>query len=186
MVEGSITTINTNEYYRTHPEWDRFVTRVATGNGILHSDIPEADFKKLLDIYKRTPHEEKIVYPVHFVLKIDSRIYAEWCMSPTEGGRNWNLHRNYKGEGFKTFVDDETHHAIKRLQELDILGPDYSNAAYLGVRGKVLEGLVKRAVELFSEWDNNTHPLDAFDDNIPIDKKDKRNLRASLEKYIGF
>ena len=156
--------------------WDRIYTRVEEDGHRWCSDIPEWDFRRLLEIYTESSHEEFDENPVRFVLDIGSRIYSEWCMGEGRGSH----HPMYQGEGFKSFVDRETHYELEKPKSQQDRG---SHEGYLRAKDRVLGGLVERAVELFSEW-GNSYPSDCFNKEVPEDKKDKRNLRVSLASYI--
>ncbi len=88
---------------------------------------------------------------------------------------NYPDHYSYSGQGFIDFMNNETHYALERTGK--------TKSEEIEVRERVLEGLVKRAIELFSDWNGKDYPPDCLNKEIP---KDKRNIRCDLREYIGF
>ncbi len=161
-------------------------TLVITDEGNRCSNIPEKDFDLLMDFYDSLSHPKLKNPNWYFVLDIDSRIYAEWCM----GNRNISPY-NYQGEGFFDFFRDETHFELirkgyqwnekyKSFESLD-------EKRYNEVRKRILGGLTLRAIELFSDWDGNISPQSRMGEVEGIKNwvyDDKRNIRTSLNNYI--
>src|SRR3989338_189503 len=135
-------------------------------------DIPINDAVALREIYRRTPHDRLEDSPFTFVEDIAWRIYTEWCLSPES---QCKYHNDYHGQAFTKFVDDETFFAMNRVIEKGLV--QGGTQTHKEIRYRVLEAIVKRAIELFSDWNSVKFPkmLD-----------DKRNLRADLREYIGF
>lgn len=103
------------------------------------------------------------------------RIYTEWCMGEGKKKDHWN----YDGAAFREWIIQETHFAMERLgilwdNETDSFVGENTEITYQKTRSKVHEAVMRRAVELFSEWENNQWPREG----------DDRNLRVSLEPYL--
>ncbi|MDO8460645.1 MAG: hypothetical protein Q7S74_06035 [Nanoarchaeota archaeon] len=128
--------------------------------------VPDEDVEVLMKKYQEVTHNKLRNTPKIFIKNLGWRAYTEWC---TSGESSWSEHTNYCGQALIKFIDDETIYAAKRVNEKGLSVND--------IRNKVLEAIVKRGVELFSDWDGESYPKS---------DKDKRNLRTSLEPYIGF
>ncbi len=158
-------------------------TLIKTDKGNRYSDIPEKDFDLLMDFYDFLPHPKLQNKNWDFVLKLDSRVYAEWCMSnPSKN------HLFYQGEGFLSFVRDETHFELVRKsyqwnnENFENLDQDRYDKA----RKRILGGLTLRGIELFSDWNDFSPPsrMVEIDGRKTIVYDDKRNIRTDLNDYI--
>ena len=108
-------------------------------------------------------------------------------MGVGEGKGQWDKHRDYQGEGFISFVNNEVYYAIERAQKKGLVR-EMNQRTYEEIKERVLEGVVKKAVELFTEW-GGTCPPDTFktdESGKQIPPTDQRNLRVGLEQYVGF
>ena len=147
--------------------------------------IPDTLKLELRIIFKRTPHDSLVQNEHVFVNAIAWRIYTEACMNSEERTNGFDPD-TYKGEALLKFIDDETLFASKRAYEK---GLELTSGQ---IRTKVLQGLVKRAIELFGSWngyDEMSPPSRKEEDEHEVPKfiyEDKRNLRSNLEPYIGF
>jgi hypothetical protein len=140
------------------------------------ADLPNEDALRLVQAYETTPHDGLKHTPGKFVMDIGWRVYTEWCTSEES---KWPEHRNYHGQALTKFIDDEVIYATDRAHCKGLL----NEKVKLGeIRGRVLDAIVKRAVKLFSDWEGHTYPKCDADD----EREDKRNLRTSLEPYLGF
>jgi hypothetical protein len=161
-----------------HERWQAEKSRVIR-------TVPNGLGLELRTIFKRTPHNNPIQHEFVFVNAIAWRVYTEACMNPEERRNGFNPD-TYKGEALLKFIDDETLFASRRAHEK---GLELTSGQ---IRTKVLEGLVKRAAELFGEWssyDEPQPPSRKEEDEHGVPKyiyEDKRNLRDSLEPYIRF
>lgn len=161
-----------------HERWQREKARVVR-------TVPDSLNLELRTIFKRTPHDNVIQNEYVFVNAIAWRVYTEECMNPEKRANGFNPN-TYKGETLLKFINDETIFASKRAHEksLTLTGDE--------IRTKVLEGLVKRAVELFGAWrgyDEISPPSRKEEDEQGVPKyiyEDRRNLRDNLEPYVGF
>jgi hypothetical protein len=109
---------------------------------------------------------------------IDWRVYTEWCCNKEEGGsRN---HAIYQGEGFSNWVRAETHLALERTglvwneQQKRFNYDGYFGDTYIKTRDKVLQAVVRRAVDFFKDCENYRR----------VPEGNPANLRVSLEEYI--
>ena len=106
-------------------------------------------------------------------------------MNPEERANGFNPD-TYKGEALLKFIDDETLFASRRAHEK---GLELTSGQ---IRTRVLESLVKRAIELFSGWrgydEPQPFPIREGDEHgvIRFLYEDKRNLRDNLKPYVGF
>lgn len=132
------------------------------------------DAESIMKIYSESQNKVKGLDALNFASKCGFRVYTEWCMNT-----GWLKHVGYKSDAFDKFIREETHYELERR------GHKFNGSAFEGlddseykhVRKQVLVGLVSRAIELFSEWDEVCHTMPKHDE-------DKRNLRASLASYI--
>lgn len=117
-----------------------------------------------MSIYEKIFNEQSVPYfPHNFANEIAWRIYTEACMNQEE---KFDPNK-YNGEAFRKFVDDETHYAIERARKNGLIICLETKETFLDIRHRVLNGLVKKAVEFFSK------------------DKIEGNLRCDLS-YIGF
>jgi len=114
-----------------------------------------------------------------FVGKLRWRLFTEWCCSPTEGSADEykyhpfkNTHpSSYECEAFTKWIDDETLYALQRTGSDD----------YGLVRHRVIGAAVKRAIEVFTEWNGDMPPYDKTGSRC----LDDRNVRCDLRPYLG-
>jgi len=136
---------------------------------------------KLKQIYANTPHERLSTPPSQFVDNIAWRVYTEACMNgevPESA--------DYNGEALIKFVEIENMLASQRTSKGLFHQPSLSPDELLT---RTLEGVTRRAVELFSDWNGHTEPPyreEKKDGCIIRIYDNKRNLRADLRSYIGF
>ena len=90
-------------------------------------------------------------------------------------------HNKYCGEGFSDYLDAEIFYELERDRSSHHRG---SEGGYQEVRKRVLEGLVLRGIDLFSDWEGETAPKDCIAEGVPNRTRDERNLRESLDLYI--
>jgi hypothetical protein len=148
--------------------WQREKERVA-------KTTPKCWRNILLGIYDNTPHERLFTTPSQFVDDIAWRVYIEACLNPEEKFDP----DNYRGEALMGFVGREIYFASERASRKGLLEqPPLNKNSDEKIFSKVLEGVVKRAIELYSDWNGITQP--------PKGSDDKRNLRDNLEPYVGF
>lgn len=179
MVKPELETMNLNDIYRGSR------TLIKTDEGERYSTIPEKDFDLLMDFYDLLPHPKLQNKDWDFVLRLGSRFYTEWCMSNRS-----ESHYCYQGEGFLSFVRDETHfELVKKGYQWDEKEKNFENLSeeqYGKIRERVLGGLTLRAIELFSDW-NGGYPKGR---RVEIEGKsnyvyeDERNIRTDLNNYI--
>ncbi|HLC58697.1 MAG TPA: hypothetical protein VJI68_02455 [Candidatus Nanoarchaeia archaeon] len=147
-------------------------------NGKIISWINQRDLEIMTQTYLVSPRIEGLT-PNDFLSTISWRIYTEHFSQP--GSCYWANPRLYDGKPFREWVNDETHYELVRKQfswdktRNQFEGNGDVTKAYQEIRPRILQAVVKRAIELFREWGGPQ----------PIDKEDKRNLRTSLEKYIN-
>lgn len=135
---------------------------------------PESWRTVFYEIYSSTPHERLTMTPSKFVDEIAWRFYTEGCLN--KDGFNPD---KYNGEALKEFVARESYFALERATKKGLLEqPPLNENSVEKISTKVLESIVKRAIELFSDWKGDMEP--------PKGSDDKRNLRDNLEAYIGF
>ncbi|MBI2636431.1 hypothetical protein HYW84_03870 [Candidatus Peregrinibacteria bacterium] len=134
----------------------------------MNKGIPEADSKLLEEKYSQSPAKIADMDPRKFVDNIAWRLYTEWCCDPANAAESY---RSYDGQAYRQWVEQETHYAMQRRRNEHPQGGD----VHQQVRTKIVEAVVSRAIELFSDWEGHTYPKN---------KEDKRNLRASLQPYI--
>jgi len=144
--------------------------------------------EELIGLYLTTEHERTNQTPDIFVNTIAWRVYTEVCMNP-EGNFNPDV---YNGEALLKFIDDETLYAADRGRTKGLLHDPTSSDTLRRVKHHVLDGLVKRAAELFARWQIYAEPLPPCKEErtpggaLKRTYDDKDNLRCSLEQYIGF
>ncbi len=148
-------------------EWERKKSRISR-------DIPSNDAIILRELYQRFHCSSLSQSSFSFVENIAWRIYTEWSMSPESQGKDH--YNGYHGQAFTKFIDDETFYSMNRAFKSGKI-QDRGNITFKEIRYKVLESIVKRAIELFRDWNGSTTPLVI---------EDKRNLRTDLREYIGF
>jgi hypothetical protein len=105
------------------------------------------------------------------------RVYSEWCCSrPSQGSSR----TKYNGEGFRRWIDDETHYLIEstaliwdpRTNSFRDPASSLTNERYEIIRDQVLRGSLCRATEFFCS-SGTFRP-----------EGDGRDLRTSLRGYI--
>jgi hypothetical protein len=131
-----------------------------------------ADLRQTLaEIYQSSPHEWMMgVLPQHFVDGLATRIYHEWKNDPDP-----RKPATYDEE-FTRYIDNEVLYAMKRL-EGDLKNGAHSSLTEREIRGRVLQAVVRRGIDLFSDWGR---------DSVLAPANDTRNLRISLESSLGF
>ncbi len=135
---------------------------------------PEPWRNRLLEIYSNVPHERLSTSPPRFVDNIAWRVYTEACTNPGEKFDSTTYH----GQALMEFIGREMQFASERASKKGLLEqPPFKDNPLETISTKVLEAIVNRAIELFSDWRGITSPAS---------EEDKRNLRTSLEPYIGF
>jgi hypothetical protein len=170
-------------------------TGIETKEGVRYCSIPIDDVVQLAELYERTPHEGLSLSPEGFVLRLSWRFYTEWCLEdilkretdPDYKGKNhcWD----YFGQGFVDFVRDETYYASERAVKSGLIQTPADSKTGDEIRTKVLEAVVKRAVELFTAWSEVNPPYRREEDSTGRANyiyEDERNLRCDLREYIGF
>jgi hypothetical protein len=159
--------------------WQREKERVA-------KTTPQKYKTLLNEIYLTTPHEKLSSTPTCFVDDIAWRVYTEACMNPEEKFD----HDKYNGEALAKFIEDEVYFASARAIKKGLINLPVSSRTGDEIRGKVLEGVVKRAIELFSDWNGITQPPSRREEDAHGVShniyEDKRNLRDNLEAYVSF
>ena len=139
--------------------------------------LPE-DQELMILFYNQNPKRLDGLTGDRLVRNIEWRIYTEWCCNPSESV--WLQHINYQGEAFAGWVRDEAHYALERAdfrwntkeKRFDANGNFHET--YRQTKEKVLQAIVKKAVEFFRECRNYQWPVNG----------DSRNLRANLESYL--
>lgn len=157
--------------------WEREKERVA-------GTVPRELRSGLQTLFKKIPHKGLFENEYVFVNAIAWRVYTEECLDQRQRKSDFNPDA-YRGEPLLKFIDDEIVFAARRADEkkLGLTGSQ--------VRTKVLEGLVKRAVELFGRWRSYDEPQPPCrevkeDGVINYIYEDRDNLRCDLREYIGF
>jgi hypothetical protein len=141
------------------------------------------DEELLARLFTQTPHEGLDMTPEDFAGKVGWRIYSEWCMSPTEGGKNEKLvthyvncnHYRYSGIAFEQFINDETHYLMSRKNMIGKMeGGVPSAEQQLEQRNRVMGALVKRAIDGFKKYGGQAYGWANGD-----------NMRCNLQPWIG-
>jgi hypothetical protein len=162
-----------------HERWQREKERIA-------QSTPIHIRRRLEDIYASIPHEKLFTTPSQFADDISWRVYTEACMNSEE---KFNPD-NYHGEALTQFIGKEIYFASERASKKGLLEqPPLNENPGEKISTKVLEGVVKRAIELFSDWNGITEPPSKRAEEHGVYNyiyEDKRNLRDSLESYVGF
>ena len=127
--------------------------------------------------YDRKPEKVEDLTGERVANNIGYRVYIEWCCNFREA-----YHGSYYGGAFNKWVRDETHLALGKAgfewdQKQNRFNTEGDfNQVYQQARKRVLEAVVKRAVELFRDWQGQIGPQT---------RDDTRNLRGSLEAYLS-
>lgn len=163
-----------------HETWQREKEKVAQSTPIQFR-------RRLEDIYASIPHERLFTTPSQFADEIAWRVYTEACMNPEEKFDP----DTYHGQALTQFIGREIYFASERASKKGLLEqPPLNENPGEKIATKVLEGVVKRAIELFSDWNGITEPSSRREEDghgVPhYIFEDKRNLRDNLEPYIGF
>lgn len=118
--------------------------------------LNEGTRQDLERIYVFTPHPKLQLTPKEFADNVAWAIYTEWCLNTPEKEK----HKSYTGDALEKFIEEETHYALERAK----------TSNYSSIRENVLKGLVKRAIEIFSDF----RP----------EKREDNNIRCDLNAYI--
>jgi len=140
--------------------------------------IPESDAKIIKRIYRCSSREKLNLNEEEFLLNLHKRAYTEWCEG--EGAKS---NQEYFGQGFTTFVDNETLYAVQRGYKNKVLNSASDARTFNEVRHAVLEAVVKRGIHLFGDWQGSWAPPIQKDNK---ENRDPRNLRIDLRDYLGF
>ena len=101
--------------------------------------------------------------PLRFIRAIEYRIYTEWCCNKNESGEGRN-HKNYSGEAYEKFVNDEKQFASQRGMRFET---DQE------ARDVTLKALTRRSIDYFGLYGMNGDM-----------RKDGENLRTSLKHWF--
>ena len=131
--------------------------------------IPSEDLDRIILAYLRVPRPSIHNHPGAFAHDILNRAYTEWCLEHPDSQHNINF-----ATGLREFIDKETHHELFRNsyswnQEARRF-EGLTSEQYEKTRGKVLDALVKWALDYFS----------LYSSSIMMEK----NIRTSLAGYI--
>lgn len=94
--------------------------------GLYPRFLPEEKLSKVIEKYAPFPfdfeaaikrYDTPTIKTVPTLLSSHAawRIYTEWCMDKERGGgQKWDRHRDYNGEAFENFLEDERLYASQR------------------------------------------------------------------------
>ena len=72
-------------------------------------DLEESDVLKISKAYENSPDKIEDLTAERFVGRIDGRLFTEFCFNTPS-----YKHRNYSGECFEEWVNEETHYQMER------------------------------------------------------------------------